>query len=165
MTWRLRSGRFTFYTVPSAFPLGLVEAPDHDLYFTERSVDKVARLDPRTGLFTEWTLPTGAFPNRLAVTPDGAVWITALFGGFIGRIKDGVLRTYPIAGGPVGITYYRGHLWSALYSSGRLAEISLHGTVLRTWTIPDQPLQVAGSNGRLWLTGAVSVWSIDPTCH
>jgi virginiamycin B lyase len=161
----LRSGGFTFYTVPSDFPLGLVEGRDHDLYFTERSADKVARLDPRTGLFTEWTLPAGAFPNRLAVTPDGAVWFTALFGEFLGRIKDGELRMYPIAGGPVGLTYYRGRLWASLFTGSGLAEISLHGTVLRTWTIPDKPLQVAGSNGRLWLTGDVSVWSVDPDCR
>jgi streptogramin lyase len=160
----LSTDRFTFFAVPSEFPLGLVQAADHDLYFTERSVDKVARLDPRTGLFTEWTLPAGSFPNRLATTPDGSVWFTALFGAFIGRIKNGQLTMYPVTGGPVGLTFYNGHLWAAMYSSGQLAEISLHGVVLRTWDIPDQPLQVAASDGHLWLTGAAAVWSVSPNC-
>jgi virginiamycin B lyase len=160
----LRTGQFSFYPVPSEFPLGLVEARDGGLYFTERSVDKVARLDPRSGLFTEWTLPAGAFPNRLAATPDGSVWFTALFGGFLGRIRDGALSMFPVAGGPVGITYYRHRLWTALFSTGALAEVSLQGRVLHTWSVPDGPLQVAASQGKLWLTGATDVWRVDPSC-
>jgi virginiamycin B lyase len=160
----LTTHQFQFFQVPSEFPLGLVEGHDHDLYFTERSVDKVARLDPRTGLFTEWQLPAGAFPNRLAVTPDGSVWFTALFGGFLGRIHNGLLSMYPIDGGPVGLTYHGGRLWAALATSGGLAEVSLHGAVLRTWTIvADEPLQVAASHGKLWLTGN-DVWSVNPHC-
>ena len=162
----LSAGTFSFYQVPSGNPLGLIEGTDNDLYFTERAFDKVGRFDPRTGLFTEWALPTGAFPNRLVPTPDGSVWFTALYGGFVGQIKNGYLTTYPVDGGPVGITYYQGRLWTALSTSGGLAEISLRGRVLRIWSTPgDNPLQVAASRGKLWLTGITDVWSVDPACR
>jgi hypothetical protein len=45
-----------------------------------------------------------------------------------------------------------------------LAEISLQGAVLRTWSFPDQPLQVAASQGALWLTGQTNVWRVEPDC-
>lgn len=162
--YSLKTGKFTFWTVPTEQPQALLETHDGDYWFIERADDKVGRLDPRTGLFTEWTLPTGSFPNRLALTPDGSVWFTALFGNFFGRITHGVLHTYHVGGGPVGLTYARGALWTARFTHGGLSEVSRTGKVVRKWGIHDELLQVAYSHGALWLTGA-KVWRVDPTCH
>ena len=134
--YSLITQQFTFYQTPSEGPQSLAEGHDGDLYFVERPVDKVGRLDPRTSLFTEWSLPAGSLPNRIITTPDGAEWFTALFGNYVGRIKDGYLTTYPVDGGPVGITYSAGRLWTALFTSGGLAELSLRGNVIRTWSTP-----------------------------
>ena len=82
--YSLTTDQFTFYQVPSEGPQSLAESRDGDLYFVERPVDKVGRLDPRTGLFTEWSLPAGSFPNRIITTPDGAEWFTALLGNYVG---------------------------------------------------------------------------------
>lgn len=164
----LVSRHFRFYPVPSAFPLGLVRGGDGDLYFTERSVDKVARFDPHTHLFTEWTLPKGAFPNRLTVGPDGTVWFTTLLDSAVWHIFGGYLHRRPLPGGPVGITYWHRHLWTALFTAGKVARLSLRGRLQKTWTMPDPtnagPLQIAASEGHLWTTGNLDVYRVDPTC-
>ena len=44
--------------------------------------------------------------------------------------------------------------------------LSLLGKVIRTWTTPgDNPLLVAASDGKLWMTGNAAVWSVDPNCR
>ena len=149
------TGRFHFFGTPSADsgPTGMVLGPDGDLYYVERSVGRVARLDPRTGLSAEWTLHRGAFPNRL-VEAAGQIWFTDLGTNHIGRITPtGHLVLYPVAGGPVGITAHGGYLYSALYSIGKLAQISPSGHLVRTWTLPHPGgvLQLAASNGFIWV--------------
>lgn len=149
--------RFAFYPVPTADsePVGMVRGHDGQLYFVERNVDKIGRLDPTTRGFTEWTLPSGAFPNRLAVDPSGNVWFTELVANSVGRIgTHGHLRQFHVGGGPVGLTYYRGALFTPLYSIGKLAEVNLRGNVVRRWTLPSAAgvLQVAAHHHHVYIT-------------
>jgi virginiamycin B lyase len=76
----LRDGSFTFADVPTpgSGPLGLTRGVDGDLYFVERGVAKIGRLDPRTGLFTEWILAPGAFPQRIVTASNAGVYFTEL---------------------------------------------------------------------------------------
>jgi DNA-binding SARP family transcriptional activator len=44
-------------------------------------------------------------------------------------------------------------------------EIDAQRNVIRTRNTPgDNPLLVAASNGKLWMTGNGAVWSVDPSC-
>jgi streptogramin lyase len=160
------SKTFAFYAVPSAFPLGLVRGGDGELYFTERSVDKVARFDTTTHLFTEWTLPTGAFPNRLAVVPDGSVWFTSYKVSAVWHIEHGYLHRFSVPGGPVGITYWHQHLWTALYDANEVGRLSLDGRLQKTYALPADanPLQIAASKGNLWTSGDTAVYAVSPRC-
>lgn len=168
-TLNTATGTFTFADLPTpdGSAVGMILGHDGDLYAVERSVDKIARLDPRTGLFTEWTLTTGAFPNRLAADTHGNVWFTELDTNTLGRIgPDGHLTQLPLPGGPVGLTFSNGRLYAALYIQGAVAQISTNGTVLHEWTMPNPtaagPLQVAVSHGYVWATGNNDVYRIDP---
>lgn len=161
---------FTAIPTPDAGLVGMVRDHDGDLYAVERSADKVARLDPRTGLFTEWTLPVGAFPNRLAVDTRGNVWFTELDTNQLGRIgPDGHLSELPLPGGPVGLTFNDGQLYAALFVQGAVAQISTRGTILHAWTLPHAanagPLQIAVSHGYIWTTGNNDVYRINLACH
>ncbi len=164
------TGGFRFFDTPSAEsgPTGMVLGPDGDLYYVERSVGRVARFDPRTGLSAEWTLHHGAFPNRLVVA-NGQVWFTDLGTNHIGRITPtGHLVLYPLAGGPVGITAHGSYLYSALNTAGKLAQISLSGHLVRTWTLPHAGgvLQLAASNGFIWVADGFAnhVYRVRVSC-
>lgn len=152
------TGGITMHAVPTtdATVLGLARGSDGNLWFTERSADKVGRMTP-AGVVTEWSLAAGAFPNRIVAGPDGALWFTELRGGAIGRITTaGALTETPVDGGPVGITVGPdGHLYTALFLAGQVAELDATGGVARTWAVPGA-LQVAWSHGSIWTTDPFS---------
>ena len=80
----------------------------------------------------------------------------------------GYLHEYLIDREPCVITYWRGRLWTALNTTGQVAELSSHGTLERTWTLPDPdaaaPLQIAASRGAIWTTGATASYEVNPDC-
>jgi streptogramin lyase len=165
------SGAFRFYAVPTdgSDPLGLVKGHDGDFYFVERNAAKVGRLDPATGTVREWTLPSGAFPNRLAVDPSGNVWFTELSANSLGRINThGHLRQFHVAGGPVGLTYHHGELYTPLYSVGKLAEVNLRGHLVRRWTLPHATgvLQVTAHRHDVYVTDGFAnhVYRVNLAC-
>jgi streptogramin lyase len=165
----LSTHHFRFYTVPTSDPLGLVRGHDGDLYFIERDPAIVGRLDPRTGTFHEWALPSGAFPNRITVDPSGNIWFTELTGNAVGRINStGHLRQFHVAGGPVGIVVHDGKLYTPLYTAGKLAEVDFHGNVVRRWTLPRAAgvLQVAARHNYVYVTDGFAnhVYRVNLAC-
>lgn len=79
------------FAVPTkgAHPHDPAVGPDGALWFTEQMANKIGRLDPATGKFTEFPLPTepNAGPHGLVAGPDGDIWFTANFGGYIGKLN------------------------------------------------------------------------------
>src|SRR5215469_17333333 len=61
---------------------------DGALWFTEQMVNKIGRLDPKTGAIQEYPLPESknAGPHGLVADKDGNIWFTANFGGYIGKL-------------------------------------------------------------------------------
>jgi virginiamycin B lyase len=95
--------------VKNSLPYGLVNGPDHMLYMAELGGNRIARIDPSNAKLTEFTLPTGAHPRRLAVDPQGIVWYTDNARGYLGRLDPatGKVREFLSPGGagcgPYGI--------------------------------------------------------------
>ena len=94
---------------PRSLPYGLVNGPDHMLYMAELGGNRIARIDPANAKLTEFTLPEGAHPRRLAVDAKGIVWYTDNARGFLGRLDPttGKVREFQSPGGagcgPYGI--------------------------------------------------------------
>ena len=67
--------------------------PDGSLWFTEQMVNKLGRLDPKTGEFKEYPLVErkNSGPHGLVADRDGNIWFTANFGGYIGKLDPRVL--------------------------------------------------------------------------
>ena len=151
------TGAVRIYPIPTAdgAPVGMLRGPDGALWFLERSAAKLGRLSPG-GVFREWTLPSGAFPNRIVLGPDGRLWFTELGTDQLGRVgSDGHIQQSSLPGGAVGITTTTdGSVYVALYTAGRLARLDASGRVVATWPLPGAvgALQVASSRGRIWVT-------------
>jgi len=62
--------------------------PDGALWFTEQMVNKLGRLDPKSGAIQEFPLPSdkNAGPHGLVADKDGNIWFTANFAGYIGKL-------------------------------------------------------------------------------
>jgi virginiamycin B lyase len=71
-----------------AHPHDPAVGPDGSLWFTEQMVNKLGRLDPKTGEFKEYPLVEGknSGPHGLVADREGNIWFTANFGGYIGKL-------------------------------------------------------------------------------
>jgi virginiamycin B lyase len=134
----------------------------------ERNAAKIGRMT-LDGHFTEYPLAAGAFPNRIVLGPDGALWFSELRAGKIGRITtDGALTEYPIAGGPVGITVGKdGQLYVDLTNAPGVDRIDMAGRVTGHWDLPGgvAPLQIAaGFSLDIWVTDAFggTIYRVTP---
>jgi virginiamycin B lyase len=77
------------WAVPSkgGHPHDPAVGPDGALWFSEQMVNKLGRLDPKTGEIKEYPLPgENAGPHGLVADRDGNIWFTANFGGYIGKL-------------------------------------------------------------------------------
>jgi virginiamycin B lyase len=83
---------------PHSRPHDPALAPDGSLWYTAQGVNKLGRLDLKTGQFKEYPLKTrDSGPHGLVADREGNIWFTAIAGGYVGRLD-------PRTG---GITEYR----------------------------------------------------------
>jgi len=78
------------------------------VWFTEGWEDKIGRLDPTTGILTEWPLPSGGQPLNLVLDPGtGVVWFTEREDDRIGALDptSNTIAEYQLGTGihPLGI--------------------------------------------------------------
>lgn len=73
---------------------------DVSLWFSKQMVNKLGRLDPKTGEFREYPLVEGknSGPHGLLADHGGNLWFTANFGGYIGKLdpRTGKITQYPM---------------------------------------------------------------------
>jgi virginiamycin B lyase len=146
------------------YPLTAGTAPRGIVLAQNGNAVQFAQSGPRTlatmsekGRYAERLLPFRAGPpEAAAVGPDGAVWVTQ-GGRTVTRVQGGKYRRFTLPAGsrPVGISAGAHALWIAEQGSGRIARMSLTGS-LRQFPIPgagDAPTGlVFGPDGAVWFT-------------
>jgi virginiamycin B lyase len=115
------NGDMKLQEVPTrhAVPYGIVVNSKGVPYFCEFGTNKLARIDPKTMGITEYPLPQGARPRRLALAADDSIYYSDFARGYLGHF-DPVTRKveewpspggdgsepYGIAVGADGIVWY-----------------------------------------------------------
>jgi len=69
-------GSLATFPIAGAHIGAVVEGPDKNMWFTDYGSDKIGRIT-KNGVVTEFALPTGLFPNGIAVGNDKSLWVTA----------------------------------------------------------------------------------------
>jgi streptogramin lyase len=161
--WRVTpSAVFTEFPVPSA-PVDMAVGPDHALWFTESSTDKIGRITT-SGAVTEFPLPPpttpGSQPEDIAAGPDHALWFTDTTAGKIGRITtSGAVTEFPlpaaasqpedIAAGPDGALWFTDpviHEIGRITTSGTITEFALSKPDRRADSL------TLGPHHKIWFT-------------
>jgi len=94
---------------PRAVPYGIVVSSKGVPFFVEFGINKLASIDPATMAISEYSLPAGARPRRLAITPDDVIYYSDYARGYLGRFdtRTGRLEEWASPGGsgsrPYGI--------------------------------------------------------------
>src|SRR5882672_6968588 len=103
--------------------------PDGNLWFTEHDAHKIGKVTPM-GEITEFSIPSGNSPGRIATGADGNLWFTeAGSANSIGRITPlGQVSEYPVpskASDPYDIVAGTdGNLWFTELSSNKVGRVS-----------------------------------------
>jgi virginiamycin B lyase len=104
-----RTGRVKLKTVPTpnAVPYGIVVSSKGVPYFCEFGTNKLGSINPETLEITEYALPAGAHPRRLAITKDDVIYYTDYTRGYLGRFetRTGKLEEWASPGGPESKPY------------------------------------------------------------
>jgi virginiamycin B lyase len=145
----------------NANPRG-VTSTSSDIYFTEYSANKIARITPK-GVVKEFALPAGTAPGNLVQGADGNLWYTQA-GDTIGRMTPrGKLTQFSVgneAYGPFDITEGSdGNAWFTFRSpsTNAIGRITTSG-VSTLFTAGLSPGDVAvhditaGPDGNIWFT-------------
>lgn len=117
-----------------------------NVWFGEMSLNKLARLDPRTRKVTEWQPPKGEH-NIMATAIDahGNVWFTEQAANYIGCFDPATQQftTYPlglvngISVGPQDLAFDpSGALWFTEVNSGELGRLDPATGTIRTYKMP-----------------------------
>jgi streptogramin lyase len=160
----------TEFPLPTAeaFPVGVAAGPDGNLWLTEYSAGRLARVAP-DGTVTELApLPT-AHSGPVAITPgpDGALWFTEAAANQIGRVAlDGTVTEFgglspaygdpsAVPAGPQSIVAGAdGNLWFTEPGASAIGRITPGGAIAE-FPLPQggQPRGIAaGPDGALWFT-------------
>ncbi|HST14220.1 MAG TPA: BTAD domain-containing putative transcriptional regulator [Gaiellaceae bacterium] len=117
----------------------------------------VARIDPRSGRFTEFAVPS-IFDVEGIAAGGGAAWATSFSDGLVWRIRAGPLEhvsSIPVGYGVSTIAYGAGAVWVGNRFDDTISRIDPQTSkVTRVATVPaPQDLQVAG--GRVYVAAGV----------
>ncbi len=159
--WQLSPQILAAHTVPGG-PSAITLGADGNMWITESSGNKIARINTRTGVLSEFPIPTpGSIPSGLTQASDGNVWFTEYLKSKIGRVTPaGVITEYalPSAGAiPGGIAALASVLAICEPGVNKLAFFNVVGLVFGgETTIPTAnayPASITvGSDRNFWFT-------------
>ncbi|HEY6969253.1 MAG TPA: lyase [Candidatus Angelobacter sp.] len=92
---------------PHAIPYGIVVTSKGVPIFCEFGSNKLASIDPKTMDITEYPLPEGARPRRLALASDDSVYYSDYARGYLGHFDPETRKQqeWPSPGGPASKPY------------------------------------------------------------
>jgi virginiamycin B lyase len=104
-----RSGKIDLKNVPTvdSHPYGIAINSKGVPIFCQFATNKVAKIDPQTMEITEYALPPGARPRRIAIDASDRVYFTDFSEGHLGRIDltSGAVKMWPSPGGAKSAPY------------------------------------------------------------
>ena len=162
-------------------PERITSGPDGNLWFTEASANKIARMTP-AGTLTEFAIPTAdSAPRGIVTGPDGNLWFVESSGNHaaIARItRKGGIAEYPLGGSSTDqlsptdiVAAPDGNLWFVqshpLAPQGEVGRVTTKGAItLFPFPAGGRPVGLAvGADGNVWVAdnGGNAIVRIRPT--
>jgi virginiamycin B lyase len=148
---------------PNSHPLGIATASDNNVYITEFTANKIARVSNLGNGVSEAALGSVG-PYLIVRGPDGNLWFTEYYASKIGQFSPssfsqiGEFPTLTPNATPAGIAVgVDGALWFTENTADKIGRITTTGVVTE-YASPVRGLQLNGiavaPNGSLWFTEA-----------
>jgi virginiamycin B lyase len=112
-------------------PLGLAVGGTGDVWFTDTMSKSIGARSPDGGI-AWFQLPTGVAQfGRMAVAPDGAVWVADSWSNALVRLRDGQFTAYQASvpnANPYGVAIdSSGTVWATLQGANQLVRVGADG--------------------------------------
>ncbi len=145
-------------------PSGIAIDRAGNIWWCRGGDDKLGRLEPSTGKISELDLGRGSRPRRIAMTPDGMLWVTLFGSGRLAKVDpvaSKVVDSYPLPGGNAGAYAVAadeaGILWVNQIKLDAVIRFDPSKALMQVIKLPSintgiRKLTVDGN--RLWYTGS-----------
>jgi virginiamycin B lyase len=155
------SGKVASYPMDGE-PYGLAIDRRGVVWVTRIRADTVSSFDPRTGKTTELHTGTGSKPRRLALAPDGYLWVSLYGTGKLVKIDTAsgrMVKEYPLPegsnSGPYSVNVDAlGRVWVALFQKDSVAILDPTRETFRVIRLPDRNSGIRNATidgkGRYW---------------
>jgi len=152
----------TQWSIPNSGPRGIFVKSLSEIWFTEFSAGKIAKLDTSQNKFYEYSLPSGSQPNDIIVIGN-KVWVTD-FGRDKITCLDSTTReiteySLPSGSKPYGIAVdSNGMIWFTLYDRNMIGKLNPWSKEVTEYkpipTANSQPTGIAidDKTGNVWFT-------------
>lgn len=159
------SGEFRTWNT-SGGPYGIAIDRQGLVWFCRLSGNMLGRLDPATGTIDDVPTGDGSGPRRMAVGPDGMLWVTAYGDGRLLKVDPAARRvvgSYPMPGGARGGPYAvtvdgAGRVWANEISHDTVALFDPTSESFRVISLPSRNVgirkAVIDARGRYWYMGS-----------
>ena len=131
-----KSGKFVSYPIPhyqktgkSVTGYGMAVSLDGKVWFAERDLSLIGRLDPATGHIDEYATPIpGSIPRRMGADTDGNIWVALHEAGKLLKIDYETLKMTvyspptPDNGAYIAISDPKGMVWMSEQTADKIAE-------------------------------------------
>ncbi len=160
-----RTGAITEFKT-EGHPYGIALDKAGNVWFCQISAGKLGKLDPKTGTITELVLNRRSQPRRMAVAPDGSLWVTLYGKGSLLRVDPvagKVVKEYPLPAGPGGGPYAvtvdgAGIVWANEIATDTVVRLDPRTEQMRVFPLPSKGVgirkMVVDAEGRLWYMGS-----------
>jgi virginiamycin B lyase len=149
-------------------------AADGHVYFVGQNGNYIARLDPKSGEFKQYTIDAGTNPHNLIVDNSGMVWYAGNRNGMIGKLNPltGEITRFPMPDERVKDPHTlvfdaKGDIWFTAQNSGAVGHLETKTGKIRLAFTGAQTRPygiVLNSKGTPWfnLFGTDMIATIDP---
>lgn len=159
------SGKITEYAT-SGNPYGI--AVDHQgyIWFCRMAGDKLGRLDPANGEIADLDTGDGSRPRRMAVGPDGMLWVTAYGNGRLLKVDPQarrIVKAYAMPAGKRAGPYAvavdaAGRVWANEIDTDTVAVFDPTNEKFRVIALPSRNVgirkAIIDAEGRYWYMGS-----------
>lgn len=138
------------------------------IWVTRKAADQLISFDPRTGEITELQFAKGSQPRKIAMAPDGMLWVSLYGTGKVAKIDPAakrIVREYDMPGGPNSGPYAvnadaDGRVWISEIQTDNVVMLDPRNQELRVFKLPAKDSGVRRSaidaEGRYWYLGSNS---------
>jgi virginiamycin B lyase len=150
----------------SGRPYGIAIDKQGYVWFCRVGADMLGRLDPNTGHVEDVRTGPGSAPRRMAVGPDGTIWVTAYGNGKLIKVdakEKKILKEYAMpagqAGGPYAVTVDgTGRVWANEIETDTVAVLDPKTERFRVIKLPSSGVgirkAIIDAKGRYWYMGS-----------